>query len=175
MIKNTIVLQCRSIHNKTIIMLFIFRSCLKPTKSPRRGLAGYLSVCYLPLRKLTDSFCFVYNAMKQQSSIIELHLIWQAVNFQMGNFNVKCHRSIIFLSRRVRSRTRATDHYESLSHDSLDIELDSSIHYYHIAFRSYDPNQQRLAIAYNEHSDDSVSLILVLLQFQKSHVFLFSW
>jgi hypothetical protein len=30
----------------------------------------------------------------------------------------------------------------------LDKELCSSIHYYHIAFRSYDPHQQRLANAY---------------------------
>jgi hypothetical protein len=57
----------------------------------------------------------------------------------------------------------------------LDKVLDSSIHYYHVAFRSYDPNQQRLTNAYNEHSGDSVSLLPSLLQHLESRVFLFSW
>ena len=55
-----------------------------------------------------------------------------------------------------------------LQHDSLDKELDSSIHHYHIAFRSYDPNQRRLTNVYNEHIGDSVSSILVLLQYPES-------
>jgi hypothetical protein len=53
----------------------------------------------------------------------------------------------------------------------LDKELGSSIHCYHVSFRSYDPNRQRSASVYNEHSGDSVSLILALLHYPGNGLF----